>query len=342
MKAATFYSVDDIRIEDQPVPEIGPGEALVRIRMCGICSGEVTDWYMARKAPIVPGHETVGVVEAVGEGVNSFEPGDRVFIHHHVPCGECRHCERGDFSQCDTWRERHIIPGGMAEFAKVTETGLKNDTLRLPDSMSWDDASLIEPVACSVRAMKRAEVRPGDFVVVIGLGSMGVLNLILARHCGAEMIIAADLVPYRLEKGKELGADHVVDVSKESLAEKVKEATHGRMADVVIVGPGSIPAMESGLECVGRRGTLLLFTPSAPKETLQIEPFSLYFDEIDIRCSYSCGPPDTREAMKLIADGVFSAESLVTHRFPLEKVQEAFNVVAAAGESIKILVVMDE
>ncbi len=342
MKVAKVYSLDDIRIEDMPTPGVGPGEALIRMKVCGLCTSDMIPWYVARKVPAVLGHEPVGVVVEVGRDAVGFQEGDRVFVHHHAPCFTCRLCRRGFFSLCRVWRASHLIPGGLAEFVKIPAHNLRYDTLRLPDGVSFEDGSLIEPLACSVKALRRARVQAGDIVVVIGLGVMGQINALLARRCGAKTVIGADLVPYRLEKALSLGADAAVDVGREDLTERVRGLTGGLMADVVIVGPGSLDAMRSGLACVGQGGTVMLFTPSGPEERLEIAPHDLYFNEVTLVTSYSCGPYDTREAMELIEQGVVSAGQVVTHRFPLEETAEGFRRAKEAGASLKTLIVMDK
>ncbi len=338
MKAAWVYDTDDIRIEEMAAPAITARDALVKMRSCGICSGDVTPWYIRRKVPIVIGHEPAGVIETLGDEVEGLSVGDRVFIHHHAPCHRCRHCHRGNFTMCATWKKTRLDPGGVAEYVRVPEINLRHDTLILPDSVSFDDGALIEPVACSVKAIERARVRPGDIVLVIGLGLMGVLNGIVARHYGAKTVIGADRIDFRLNKARELGLDHVVDVREHDLVHAVRELTGDVMADAVIVGPGSIPAMQTGLTCVGKGGTVLLFMSSPEEDVLAFRPFDLYFKDVSIVCSYSCGPRDTRMALDLIEAGVVTSEQVVTHRFPLSETQRGMEITAAAKDSLKVLI----
>jgi L-iditol 2-dehydrogenase len=342
MKAAKIYDMDDIRIEDQPIPEIGPRDALVKMYRCGICSGDVTPWYIRRKAPIIVGHEPAGIIEALGDEVGSLSIGDRVFVHHHAPCYRCRHCRRSNFTMCATWKKTHLDPGGIAEYVRVPEINLRYDTLVLPDQVSFDDGTLIEPVACSVKAIEKVNIRPGDVVLIIGLGFMGQLNGMVARHYGAKTIIGADMVPYRLDKALELGMDHVVHVEQEDLTKAVEKLTEGFKADVVIVGPGSVPAMQTGLTCAGKGGTVLFFMSSPEDAVLSFKPFDIYFDEITIVCSYSCGPNDTRMALDLITSGVITADQVVTHRFPIEETEKGIQVTAAAGDSLKTLITIHD
>jgi len=339
MKVAKLYSLHDIRIEDVPVPAIGPDDALIRTKACGICSGDVMPWYIEKKAPLVPGHEPAGEIVEVGKNMTSFQPGNRVFVHHHAPCFTCRSCRRGDYVQCETWRKTKIIPGGIAEFILVPHTNLENDTLILSDMLSYEDGTLIEPTACVVKALKRARIKQDDTVLVIGLGIMGQLHILLARKYGAGKIIGADMVPYRLDKAKEFGADEVINVLKDDLIESLKEITKGEMADIVVVGPNSAEAMEQGISAVGAGGSVLFFTPAKPGEKLMIEPNELYFRDINIITSYSCGPPDTADALEIIEEGIVRAEHLVTHRFPIERTEEAFRLTAEAKDSLKSVVV---
>ncbi|MBA3061330.1 MAG: sorbitol dehydrogenase, partial [Nitrospirae bacterium] len=198
MKVAKLYSFNDIRIEDIPIPEIGPGDALIKTHACGICSGDVMPWYIEKKAPVVIGHEPTGEIVAAGKDVTSFKPGSRVFTHHHAPCFTCRLCRRGDYVQCETWKNTRIIPGGISEYILIPQINLENDTLSLPDTLSYEDGTLIEPTACVVKALKRVGIRRGDTVLVIGLGIMGQLNIILARKYGADRVIGADMIAFRL------------------------------------------------------------------------------------------------------------------------------------------------
>ena len=342
MRVVRLYDSDDIRIEESPVPNIGTGDVLIRMAVCGICTGEVLAWYIRRKAPLVPGHEPAGTIVETGPDVKAFSPGDRVFVHHHAPCMACRLCRRGHYSMCPTWRESSLDPGCLAELVRVPAHNLQMDTHRLPDALSMEDGSLVEPTACAVQALeRRAPVRPGDNVLVIGLGVMGQILALLARHLGAERVIVADRVPYRMQAALDLGADIAVDVSKEDLPEAVADATRTDGADLVIVGPGSIKAMESGLAAVGTGGSVLLFTPEEPRKRLSVAPYDLYFRHITLTTSYSSGPPDTRKALDLIAAGVVTAKKLVTHRYPLERSADAFKTVADAADSIKTVVTLD-
>jgi L-iditol 2-dehydrogenase len=293
---------------------------------------------MKKKAPLVFGHEPAGEVVEVGSGVIDFRPGDRVFVHHHAPCFTCRACNRGEFVQCATWRSSRIIPGGMAEYFLVPQENLSGDTLPLPDDMSFADGALIEPTACAVKSMRKSGMHAGDRVFIIGLGIMGQLHVALARQAGAGSVIGTDFVPYRREKALALGADLTLDPAQGAIEEQLRQYTNGEMAEVVIVGPGSIEAMELGIRCAAKGGTVVLFTTSTPEATLPLAPYHLYFNEISLIPSYSCGPNDTREALQLIRTGTITAEVFITHRYPFVALHEAYKTAAAAQDSIKTLV----
>jgi L-iditol 2-dehydrogenase len=324
-----------------PVPEVGTHDALIKTKACGICSGDIMPWYIEKKAPLVLGHEPAGEVVEVGKEVASFKAGDRVFVHHHAPCFICRHCKKGNYVHCETWKTSKIIPGGLAEYILIPRINLENDTLNLSVKLSYEDGTLIEPTACVVKALKRVNIRGGDTVLVIGLGIMGQLNILLARKYGAERIIGADTVPFRLQKAKESGADDVIDVSKTDLLDALKNLTDGELADIVIVGPNSVEAMRQGLSAAGAGGRVLFFTPAKPGERLIVDPNDLYFKDINIITSYSSGPTDTADALEIIEEGIVRAEKLVTHKFPIERTEDAFRLTAEARDSLKSIIVFE-
>jgi L-iditol 2-dehydrogenase len=339
MKVAKLYSFTDIHIEDMPVPELGPGDALVKTFACGICSGDVMPWYIEKKAPLVLGHEPAGIICDLGATCKGpLKKGDRVSIHHHAPCLSCEYCLRGDYVQCQTWRNTSIIPGGISEYILVPRINLEHDTLLLPDNVGYDDGTLVEPVACVVKSLKRSGIRKGDTVLIIGLGVMGQMHVLLAREFGARTVIAADMVNYRLNKALEFGADHIIDVSNIDLVERVRELTGGIMAQIVIVGPNSIMAMKQGFRTVSSGGTVMLFTPAKPGEFMTVDPNQLYFRDIIVSTSYSCGPDDTKQALEYIGRGIVNAEKIVSHRFSIEDTKKAYQLTSAAGDSLKSIV----
>lgn len=334
-RAAVYGRDGSIVVQDVPLPPLGAGELLVRMAACGICPGEVMRWYVARKAPFVLGHEPVGIVEECGADAGPFGKGERVFIHHHAPCMECRRCKRGDYVQCATWRATGLKPGGMSQYAVVSATVVRADVLPLPDGVDDDAATFIEPLATVIKSIRRADVGRHDRVLVIGLGVMGLLHVMLARLHGAKTIIGADGIASRRAKAIDVGADHAFDAL--SLAQSVRSVTDGEGADVVIVGPGSIAAMDAAAECIAPGGTMVLFTPLPPDVRWPMPVHDLYFKDVRLVCSYSAGPDETREALRVL-EGGFPVARLITHRMSLDDVEKAYKLVADAGETLKVIV----
>jgi len=332
-RAAIFYGPDDIRLERVPLAAPGPQEVLVRIRACGLCSSETLAWYMQRKAPVPLGHEPAGEVVAAGEGAG-VAPGQRVFVHHHAPCLQCRACRRGDYVHCQTWRGTRLVPGGLAEYALVPAQITAADLLPLPASVSDVAAVFVEPLACVVKSLRRARVRPGDRLAVIGLGVMGLLHILLARELQLERLIGVDLLPERLAAARAAGADDVL-MGGEDVAARVREATGGG-ADVVIVTPASLDAIQLGYESVAPGGRIVIFTPVPPEDLWALPVHDMFFREVEIVPTYSAGPNDTREALRRLAEGL-PVESLISHRFDLNGAAEGYRLVAQ-GRALKVVV----
>jgi L-iditol 2-dehydrogenase len=326
MRAAVLYDVDDIRIEERPVPEPHDGEILVRTMASGICSGDVMAWYIRRKAPLVLGHEPAGVVAQTRD--RRFAVGDRVFVHHHAPCLECRACSRGDYVQCTTWRSSKIDPGGMAEYFRVARENLA-DTLSLPVHVDFPDAALVEPLACVVKSLRRSGLRAGDRCHVIGLGVMGLLHVLAAHELGAD-VFGSDFIPQRRELATRNGASafHPNDA----------RSALGEGADVVICGPGTPAALLSAIESVAPGGTVVMFTPFPPEIPVSADSTRFYFGDLRLVASYSCGPDDTRAALELIADGVVTAQKVGADLIGLDDLPAAYRALAEF-KTIKPIVV---
>ncbi len=337
MRAAVLYDVDDIRVEERAVPELGAGELLVKTMASGICSGDVMAWYVRRKAPLVLGHEPAGVIAAIGAGAQArdedgeaFAVGDRVFVHHHAPCFACRACDRGDFVQCATWRATKIDPGGIAEYFRVSIDN-QRDTLRLPDSVAFVDASLVEPLACVVKSLRRGGAQAGDALCVVGLGVMGLMHVIVGKMLGAR-VFAADFIPERRSLAEARGAIafHPDDA----------EAVLGEGADVTICGPGTLRALQSALAATAPGGTVVMFAPLEPGTAMEMDAQRFYFNDLRVVASYSCGPDDTRAALHLIEDGVVTAEKLGATPVSLEETPRAYRDLAES-RIVKPIVMFD-
>lgn len=338
MRAAVMYDPDDIRIEERPVPALEPGDLLVRTGASGICSGDFMPWYVRRKAPFVFGHEPAGTIVAIGGDARDrkralFEVGERVFAHHHAPCFECAFCRAGDYVQCATWRATALDPGGMAEYFRVPRENAK-DTLRLPRSMSFVDASLIEPLACVVKSLRRAAAQgwwasgppeeprfwpnglAGRTIYVVGLGVMGLMHVALAKHLGAR-VFASDFLEERRTRALDLGAELAIGPA-EAIAEMAR-ATGSRGPEIVICGPGTGVALRHAIRAAAAGGTIVMFTPLEPGRPFVFDQADAYFRDLRLVASYSCGPDDTGEALRLVSEGIVTAARLGASiaQFPL-------------------------
>jgi L-iditol 2-dehydrogenase len=339
MQVARLYAWGDVRVETSPLPVAGPGELVVRIEACGLCGSDALRWYVERKAPVVLGHEPAGSVVATGADVTGFATGDRVFVHHHAPCDQCAECRRGLWSNCAAWRVNGLHPGGFAQFARVAERNVARDTLRLPDSIDFDTATFIEPLACCLRAVHRAgRLAAGDTVCIIGLGAMGLLMVQLARAGGAAVVVGADFLAGRRALAERLGAHATFDPRESDPGAAVRAATDGRGADVVIVCPGDARAVHTGIATAAPGARAVCFTPLSPDEPLTIDQSSLYFREISIVQSYSCGPDETREALRLLERRRIDVEPLTTHRAGLDGVAAALERAAGKDDGIKTII----
>ena len=335
MKVAVYHSNDDIRLEERPVPEIKSGEILVEMKASGICGTDVMEWYRKRKPPRVLGHEMAGEVVAIAEGLEEFKIGDRVFISHHVPCFKCHHCLSGKHSACKTLHTGNYDPGGFAEYIRVPEQNVKYGTFRLPETVSYDEATMIEPLACALAGQKRIGLGREQSILVIGAGVSGLTHIQLAKLKGAR-VIATDINEYRLNKALQFGADHTINANEYSV-DRLKRINEGRLADVVIVCAGVDKAVSDAISSVASRGTILFF--AIPQKALTLPPVSFWRDEISIFFSYGAAPEDLRETLDLIASGVIDVNQLITQRVTLPDIQKGFRLVSEANESLKVVVV---
>ena len=338
MRVAVYYSNSDVRPDERPRPTIGPGELLMRIRASGICGSDLMEWYRKPKAPIVLGHEVAGVVEAVGEGVEAFAVGDRIVTTHHVPCNRCRYCLTDRHSVCPTLHSTTFDPGGFAEYVRLPAINVDRGTFHLPDNVTFDEGSFVEPLACVVRGQRLTGVRPGDSVAVLGSGVSGILQIQLARATGAGRIIATDISEPKLQLAMKFGADVALKANAPNIVEKIVEANRGNHIDRVLVCAAARSALEQALEIVDLGGSVLFFAPLLPEETLDYPAHDLWKRGISIVHSYAGPPADMQVALDLIANKRVDVANMVTHRLPLEKTQEGFQLMREATDALKIII----
>ena len=333
MKVARWYNNQDIRIEEVPTPRPGPDEMLVKVISCGICGSDIVEWYRLPRAPLVPGHEIGAEVVEVGPSVKKFIPGDRVFIAPKVPCMQCDYCKNGHYPACTNITER--LPGGLAEYVLVPNTLIENGAYRLPDSISYDQSTFIEPLACVVRAQRLAGVQQGQTVMMFGCGMSGLLHVMLAKTKNCR-VITTDLNTRRLELAAGFGADIIIDAA-ENVAERL-ESANDKKADVVILCTSAMSAVDQAWKCVDKGGVIVFFAVPGPDKQITVPLNDFWTQEIQILTSYYCGPPDIVDAIELIATGAIKVDDMITHKLPLKNITEGFQLVLDGKESIKVII----
>ncbi len=341
MKAAVYYNNKDVRVEEVPKPEIGPNELLVKVWASGICGSDVMEWYRIKRAPRVLGHEIAGEIVEKGENVTEYEIGDRVFVSHHVPCDECYYCKKGYHTVCDTLHSTNFDPGGFAQFIRVPEINVKKGTYLLPEEISYEEGTFIEPLGCVIRGQRFARIGPEDTVLVIGSGISGILHIQLARAKGVAKIIATDINPYRRELAKKFGADAVFD-ARDDVPALVKKANENRPADLVILCTTARSAFEQAFSAVDRAGTLLLFAPTSPETRIPLPLFDLYFKNVTIVFSYAAVRQDIEESIRLIKEKKVRVQDMITHRLGLSDIQKGFDLVSRADRSLKVIILPNQ
>jgi len=338
MRVAVWYSNKDVRLEERPVPQIGPGELLVKVVASGICGSDVMEWYRRDRAPLVLGHEIAGEIVAAGEGVAKYQPGERITAAHHVPCQTCHYCRGGNPTVCETLRRTSFDPGGFAEYVRLPAINVESGVFPLPDEVSCEDATFAEPLACVLRGQRRARFAPGQGVLVIGAGISGLLHIQLARAEGAGRIAAIDVSDYRLEAAARFGADKVFTAG-DYTPERLREVNGGYLADLVIVATGAEGAAARALVSVERGGTVLFFAPTSPGVTLPLTINETFWrTDVTLTTSYAGSPADYAEALKLIHARRLPVGEMITHRLGLAETGEGFKLVAAADESLKVII----
>lgn len=322
MQVAVYYNNHDIRLEERPIPKIGPGELLVKVLASGICGTDVMEWYRIKKKPRILGHEIAG--EIVESQSKKFKVGQRVFVSHHVPCGACKYCQAGNHTACDTLHKGNYDPGGYSQFIRIPQMNVDSGTYVLPKNVSYAEGTMIEPLACAVRGQRVIDVKKDQTVLILGCGLSGLLNILVAKTKGAK-VIATDINDYRKNKAKEFGADQVID-AREKLNVK---------ADKIIICTGAYAAVKQAFDCVDKKGTILLF--AIPNKDIQISTVDFWRNEITITSSYGAAPVDLGESLELIKKGKINVKATITHTLPLSQIQKGFQIVAEAKESLKVV-----
>jgi L-iditol 2-dehydrogenase len=333
-----YYSNRDVRLEEMSLPQIGPGEVLMRVQASGICGTDLLEWYRLHKAPLILGHEVAGVIVAVGEGVKNHKIGERICAAHHVPCNACYYCLSGHHTVCDTLRRTNLYPGGFAEYVRLPRINVEQGMFPLPDGVSFEEATFVEPLACVMRGQRLAHFQPGQTVLVIGSGVAGLLHMQLARISGANRIVATDIIDYRLEAARRFGADIAVH-AKEYTPDYLHQGATGHLADLIVICSGATSAISQALQSVERGGTILFFASTDPGVTVPISVNDLFWrNEITLTSSYGGSPGDYAVALELIQAGKICVREMITHRLGLAETGLGFQLVARAQDSLKVII----
>jgi len=337
MRAAVYRRNDDVRIEEMPIPKTGDDELLVRIESSGICGSDVMEWYRLAKAPLVLGHEIAGTIAKAGKKVRRFKAGDRVTVAHHVPCNACRYCLAGRHSLCDTLRSTNFDPGGFSEYVRVPAINADRGTFIIPDELSFDEATFIEPLACVLRGLRVACFRPGASALVLGSGISGLLFIKALCALGAGRVVSTDIDEHRLSAAKHTCVNGALR-AKEATPQKLAALNDGRLFDLVITSAGGTSVVEQAFRSVDRGGTVLLFAPHEPGTTVQIPLAEIWRDQITITATYAAPPVDTEQAIALLGERRIEVNDMITHRLPLEETARGFRLVAEGKKSIKVII----
>lgn len=337
MKAAVYHALDDIRLEERPIPQIGRDEILLKTLACGLCGGETMAWYK-KAQPKVLGHEPIGEVVEVGADVTDYRVGDRLFVNHHVGRIDSHLARRGHFTRDPFYASMKLDPGGVCEYYRVSAQHLRMDAHKLPDSISTEAAVTIEPWSCVLSGLKVCNIQLGDTVAVIGAGFMGQGFVHLAPLFGAGKVVAFDFSEWRLARAREFGATHAINPKTEDPVTALRAINHGRLADTVIVIAPYPPAWDQAMSLVEVGGTLHLGAPLPPGTDWVRDGHAAYFDQVTVTSRYSSDHTDTYSYIRLLEAGRIAANRAISHRFDISDAAEAFGMLVEAEKSLKIVV----
>lgn len=337
MKVGMYYRNSDVRVEEQEIPPLGENDLLIKVMASGICGSDLMEWYRIKRAPLVLGHELTGEIVEVGGKISDFRKGDRVFATHHVPCDECSCCLSGHATACRKFQEENnFMPGGFSQYLRVSGRSVRTGVLHLPESMSYETGTFIEPLATVVRAMRTIGLAPGDSVMVYGSGLAGILFVKLAKALGAGAVMVSDITAYRLEMARKAGADIVMD-ARENVPEVILRE-NGRLADKVIICTGAPSAAEAALSSIERGGTILFFAVDQPGKTLAVDFNPFWRNDITIKTCYGAAPLDNRQALELLSRGTVTVSDMITHRFHIDEIGKAFATAAEPDGVLKVII----
>ncbi len=346
MRAAVYRGSGRVVVEPTPTPRIGPGELLIRVEACGVCHTDLKKIeHDLLPPPRIYGHETAGVVAATGDGVEGYAPGDRVCVFHHIPCGACFYCSHRDYAQCAEYKRVGVTAGyepaggGFAEYVRVMDWIVERGVERIPDGVSFERATFVEPVNTCLKGLEKAAVRPDDTVVVLGQGPIGLLFTMLLSRQGAAALYATDPLPSRLEKARRLGAREAWDPNRTDVKRELVARTQGRGADVVIVAASAPGIVEEAVRYSRAGARVMLFAQTSPQESFRLDGAQVGKGERMVFGSYSASVDLQRESAEIVWSDSFPVEELVSHTVPLEELSRGIELARRPRDgSLKVLV----
>jgi L-iditol 2-dehydrogenase len=345
MQAAVYRGNQRVLVEDIPTPEIGPGEILIRVEACGVCHTDLKKVeYNLLPPHRVYGHETAGIVAQVGSGVTKYQPGDRVIVFHHIPCGHCFYCARKLYAQCRVYKKVGVTAGfepaggGFSQYVRVMDWIVRAGVEKIPEGVSFEEASFVEPVNTCLKAIETSGAASGDVVLVMGQGPIGLLFTMLLAQRGC-IVVATDTIPARLALSKQCGAAESLDPRSTDVSSKLRNLTEGRGADLVFVATAVKGLVEQAVACSRPGARICLFAQTSDKERIELSGASICVGERMLFGSYSASVDLQRESADLVFSGKLPVRLLISHRFPLANIEEAFALATNPTEdSLKVIV----
>ncbi len=340
MKAVFVGEANSVSVKDLPTPEIGDGDVLVKMHACGLCGSDLEKVYGHYGVVSMRlGHEPAGEIVGLGKNVKDLKVGDRVFVHHHVPCYSCHYCKHEDYTMCAQYQKSNLEPCGLAEVFLVPEWNVsRGGIIKLPGSVSFEEAAMIEPLACCIRAINKSEMKKGDDVAVVGVGPAGIMHVILARIFGAGRIFAIDINDFRLDFAKRLGANVSINTARDHASKIVKDSTENRGVDIAIIATGNTKAFLESLELVRSGGKVVMFGVPSKGSNVTLDVSRIFSNEIKLIPSLAASEKETNQALELITSRKLDIKPIITHRFSLERAQDAIKCAYEAKDAMKVVV----
>jgi len=339
LKAVFIKGLGEIEVKDVSIPKINSKEVLVKMIVCGVCGTDIEKIRGESATPLKLGHEVTGVIADVGASVKKFKVGDRVFVHHHVPCYTCYYCRHGDYTMCDEFPKNNLDPCGMAEYFRVPEANVERGAvLKLPDRVEFDEAALIEPIGCCIRGLNKVKINVGDDALIVGAGPIGLIMISLLKIFGAGSIIVSETSSFRLSAAKNFDVDAAVNPINEDLKETVYKVTDGKGVDLAIIAVGNAKTIPQALDLLRKGGKLLLFGSPPIGDSLIYDANKIFLRELKIIPSYSTTEIETNMALKLLKLKKIDALKLISHRFKLDEAEKALKLAAESDKTLKVLI----